>query len=414
MQAPAWTSDAFEHVWVCLAAQLGAQLRVLRTEETTGFVLTACGRTLRMPACQPPLKCTEVRYWAAEAGLTLASPGPQPHAQRNAGAIEINTDLAAPLATLLTLREEHEAPQRDRFGLVEARRSPRTPAQLCQPLLENAAAWLGSLLNVRPPTRFPGGKSWAVAVSSDVDVVTSDHMPAVLDFLARHGVQRPSFMVCTPSADERCMHDPQYSLCDPATRRMMEPLRQGQVEIGLHGSYLAHDRPEMLSAQRLRLEDWCERPVIGHRAHFYRFAYPRSWAAQARSGFIYDASLGYPDLPGLRNGCAGPTEFNDPEFGRCGFWIQPTILLDQHFFWPQPWDRAAFEAFADRLIATAARARTVLCLDWHTYTLGEFPGWWDRLDGLLTRATAAGAYVAGIGSVLSCYAALAGRLGPAA
>jgi hypothetical protein len=320
--------------------------------------------------------------------------------------VRLNADVILALVSLLHLWEEHEIPWRDRFGLVEGTPSPRHKlGVLSEPLLENTATWLSAVLEIPRPARYPGGATWAVAFSSDIDVLTDDHLPNVLAHLDQHGVEQPTFMICPPSPDERTIRDPDYDFANEEIRARLRPVRDGPVEIGLHGSYLAHDRLDLLTAQKRRLEDWAGRAVIGHRAHFYRFAYPRSWAWQARAGLQYDASLGYPDLPGLRGGTAAPTPFLDPEHGPVAFQIVPTVVLDQHFFWPDAWDVQAFERYADTLLHTIRQVGGLLTLDWHSYTRGVgYAGWWDRLDALLTRARAGGAYLAGIATVLRYHA----------
>lgn len=304
----------------------------------------------------------------------------------------------ARLASLLALDEEHADPWRDRYGLVEGRRSPRhARGALEEPLLEALAAELTAALEVEPRVSF------AIAVSCDLDALQDDHLGEVLELLEGHGVVRPTFFVCAPSPDERAPADPHYDFADPIVRARLEPLREARdrVEVGLHGSYLAHDRPDHLRAQKARVEDWLGAEVRGHRAHYYRFAYPRSWTWQRRVGFAYDASLGYPDVPGLRSGHAAPIRFEDPEDGIVPFWIQPTILLDQHFQWPEPWEARRVEEWIGRVVARAAALRTVLCVDFHTYTLRPPFSWWSPLERLLHEARARGARLGGIAEVLA-------------
>lgn len=398
-----------EHVWTCLASLMNVDVCFVLPAQATGWyrVRSPSGSETMIEIRHSPDRFSTHHLTAHPVAVgdhtfLLPSPAAELVISFEGRCVSVEQDVILALLSLLHLWEEHEIPYRDRFGLVEGSRSPRCRADLLsEPLVENVACWLAAVLELDRPSPYPGMRDWAVGFSSDVDLLDSDHMPRVLRFLDDRGVERPTFMICPPNSDERVIHDPQYNFADAGTRRLLAPLLEADVEIGLHGSYLAHDRLDMLLAQKRRLENWCERRVVGHRAHFYRFAYPRSWAWQYRAGLRYDASLGYPDLPGLRGGHFSPLPMLDPEGGTVPFYVTPTAVLDQHFFWPAAWPRDAFEKYADRLINNARLTKSVLILDWHSYTISDgYAGWWDCLDYLLNRAVEQGAFVAGISTIL--------------
>lgn len=308
-------------------------------------------------------------------------------------------DIISPLVDLLCLREERENLHRDIFGLVEGHNSPRHKmGALSEPFFENAALLVAFLLGIKQPIRYPDNKTWAVAVSCDIDSLDKDHIPAVINTLSGYKVTRPTFMICSANDQERNMRDPQYDMADEKTLCKLSPLLDADVEIGLHGSYLAYDNGSMLFAQKKRIEDWAGREVIGHRAHFYRFAYPRSWSWQLRAGFKYDASLGYPDLPGLRNGSASPTRYYDPELGSSDLYVFTTCILDQHFYHPVKLDDRYVKNYVDELLKNVKKVGGVLTLDWHTYTLEDY-GWWNWLEYIIKQAQENDAYVSGIGHI---------------
>jgi hypothetical protein len=347
--------------------------------------------------------------------ITLLAPTETLSVRSEGTSVYLNTDLIAPLIWLLELKEEQTIPWRDRYGLFDGCRSVRHRlGMLSDPIFENTALWLAQLLGFECSHAYPNKASWAVAVSCDIDVLDDDHLINVLNFFERHGVEYPTFMICTASLGEKTIRDPTYDFSREAVRKHLLALIDAQAEIGLHGSYLAHDRLDLLLAQKRRLEEWWGQGILGHRAHYYRFAYPRSWAWQMRAGFSYDASLGYPDLPGFRSGTASPVMFYDPENGPVPFAIFPTGLLDQHFFWPREWSLDEFERYSDRLLESIARTHGVLTLDWHTYThsLPTYDGWWDRLDRILGKARSAGAYIAGIGKIFESYRSRWNRYAP--
>ncbi len=403
-----------EHLWRLVGAHLGLAVRFGYPSEPAGEYRVFCGSggpSLRMPfeggggdLLADGVRLHRVRQGRRRWKVLAGAKGLKVKCQ---GAdVTVNTDLIGPLGWLLSLGEEGQIYRRDRYGLFQGQDSVRRRmGALSEPIFENTAAWIGAVVDAPLPPAYAREATWAVAVSCDVDVLGDGYIPAVLEFLDEHRVERPTFMICAHSEEEGTIRDPSYDITTDSASRLLEPLRQADVEVGLHGSYLAHDRPGFLMAQKCRLEQWWGRSVQGHRAHFYRFAYPRSWAWQHRCGFLYDASLGYPDLPGLRSACASPTMFYDHERGSVPFTVFPTAVLDQHFFWPTRWSRRKFRKYISALFKRIARINGALLLDWHTYTIDaqRYRGWWDRLDEILSWAREAGACSSGIGKVLEDY-----------
>lgn len=403
--------DDYFRVWCAVVDHLEAQLHFDATGEESGLCritrVQPPGGGLVLPVQRGQAKESvgkPSRIEFSSCSYPILSSEAVTTAEQVGSEVRVSADLITPVARLLTLAEEQLDPHRDRYGLVEGHRSPRQQAGcLSVPWLERLSSFVAAALGLPIPIRYPRGARWAVAVSSDIDVLETDHLPTVLDFYARHAVERPTFMVCAVGREERCARDPTYDLDDPAARQRLQPLREAVVEIGLHGSYLAHDRFPWLTAQKARLESWWSSPVVGHRAHFYRFAYSRSWEWQRRAGFEYDASLGYPDLVGLRSGHGIPVAFMTDDSVSTAFRVLPTHLLDQHFFWPRRWDQAEVTAFIDRLVTECEETASVLCVDWHTYTLGGDFQWWSVFDQLLSTARSRGAYLGGMWEVVRRY-----------
>jgi hypothetical protein len=87
--------------------------------------------------------------------------------------------------------------------------------------------------------------------------------------------------------------------------RLVETLRDGQAEVGLHGSYSAADDPARIVREKERLEA-LSGPVRGQRYHFLRVDPHRNLAPLEAAGFAYDSSLGFGDALGFRAGIAHP------------------------------------------------------------------------------------------------------------
>jgi len=77
-------------------------------------------------------------------------------------------------------------------------------------------------------------------------------------------------------------------------------------EVGLHGSHEAYCDYDQICREKARLEKITGIPVVGYRNHYLRFRVPDTWEYLSRAGFLYDTTVGYADCVGFRNGMCHP------------------------------------------------------------------------------------------------------------
>ena len=77
-------------------------------------------------------------------------------------------------------------------------------------------------------------------------------------------------------------------------------------EIGLHGGHESYKSFEDLKEKKHKLEKVLGKQVIGYRNHYLRFKVPDTWELLSKAGFKYDATFGYADCAGFRNGVCHP------------------------------------------------------------------------------------------------------------
>lgn len=97
-------------------------------------------------------------------------------------------------------------------------------------------------------------------------------------------------------------HDKRYSI--RRCGKIISWLESKGRDIGLHGGLESYQDASVLAEEKKRLEHFTKEPVIGIRQHYLRFDHNNTWKAQAEAGFLYDATLGYPDQIGFRSGAA--------------------------------------------------------------------------------------------------------------
>jgi peptidoglycan/xylan/chitin deacetylase (PgdA/CDA1 family) len=101
-------------------------------------------------------------------------------------------------------------------------------------------------------------------------------------------------------------HDgPSPETYDRVRPRLVETLRAGGAEIGLHGSYLAARDPARLAAEKRALES-LHADVRGQRYHYLRVDPHENLAPLAELGLRYDTTLSFSDAIGFRAGITQP------------------------------------------------------------------------------------------------------------
>jgi hypothetical protein len=245
---------------------------------------------------------------------------------------------------LLTLAQERDA-ELDQHG------RPLPPANPPGPRVAEIAARLG--LERRG---YPGGERFLVALTHDVDLLGAGGLPTAARKLAGAPVRRSRRHLEEGTAfalDALRGRDPAYPLeamldaeagrgstCfflvrqedpqdgyperyQPALAEALEDALAAGLELGLHASYRARERPGAIAEEAALLEG-----LQGLRHHYLR-SDPSRLAAELRTaGLRYDSSIGWPSRPGLRAGTPYPYRLWDPERREPGAWELPLAVMD--------------------------------------------------------------------------------------
>jgi len=271
---------------------------------------------------------------------------------------------------------------------------------------------------------WPGDAPFAVALSHDIDILRvfpyeiglalldrrfraagrlalgrlmrrfNEHwnLRRIMDIEAAYGA-RSTFNVLALEPGER---DFTYRV-DDVRDDLREIVRRGW-EIGLHGGHDAYRDPVALRREKARLERILGAPVVGYRSHYLRFAVPETWALLAAAGFAYDATFGYADCVGFRNGMCHPFRpFDRRAAAPIDIVEIPLAVMDRTL---EGYHRLsaekAWEVVA-RLIDVVAECRGVLGVLWHNTTFAEEYG--ALYERLLAACRARGAWMTSYGEV---------------
>jgi peptidoglycan/xylan/chitin deacetylase (PgdA/CDA1 family) len=152
----------------------------------------------------------------------------------------------------------------------------------------------------------------------------------ILEIESAHGWRSTFFFL---EGNRWSRYGARYTLEDPPIRDLAALLLSSGCEIGVHGGYHDFNSAEgyRRSADSIA-RAFGVRPV-GIRNHFLKFSHPETWKAQAQAGLLYDATFGFNDRPGFRDGRMHPFVPKDPQSGApIDIMVLPLTVMDSALF----------------------------------------------------------------------------------
>jgi peptidoglycan/xylan/chitin deacetylase (PgdA/CDA1 family) len=204
------------------------------------------------------------------------------------------------------------------------------------------------------------------------------------------------------SKDSWSVYGRNRSLKSPEMQTLFQKLKENGDEIGIHGSYLSYNNPQLLGEETRELEQLTGDTIIGIRQHYLRLDIPETWEYQVNTGLKYDSSLGFRHKIGFRWGTSFPFF---PHTGKdCIPVLEiPLIIMDRNL--------GPFENKEQACITIAEKIKRyngVLTLLWHSrfFNTREYPGFRDIYLEIIQYCQTKGAWIARAGDI---YTWLSGR-----
>jgi peptidoglycan/xylan/chitin deacetylase (PgdA/CDA1 family) len=198
--------------------------------------------------------------------------------------------------------------------------------------------------------------------------------PQLLAHEAALGV-RSTFFVIASHGHHTDGNDPTaYARRRPA---LLALLRARGAEVGVHGNERDRRDPAGLRADLESLRAAAGDPVVGMRYHYLRCLYHETLPLLDEAGFLYDASLGYAEQEGFRNGCSFPFHPYDLAHERplrlveLPLAIMDSTLQEQHYRGLSAADALPAALAVLERVRAAGGAVSVL---WHQNRFDEFLG----------------------------------------
>jgi len=248
---------------------------------------------------------------------------------------------------------------------------------------------------------YPDGKPFAVCLTHDIDILYktkvgkvlaalynfhNSHFSACLHSLVqmrskkipwwnfsdimeleeRYGAKSSFYFMVQDPGDPYYPYDNHYTYDIKDCETIIGELSDGGWEVGLHGGHTAYNDPVEIRKKKQRLEKVLNKNVVGYRNHFLRFRVPDTWEHLHRTGFRYDATLGYADCIGFRNGMCHPFKpYNLTKQGEIDILEIPLTLMDKTLNLYMKLDANRAWEMTKRLIDTVEMYHGTLTILWH-------------------------------------------------
>jgi len=181
---------------------------------------------------------------------------------------------------------------------------------------------------------------------------------------------------CLYDMEDRVVFDGQR--CTVA--EMIREIDRRGWEIGLHPSWYSFDDVDEMKRQKAALEKALGRDVVSVRQHFLHYDIRVTPRVQAAAGLKYDATLGFNDNVGFRFGTCYPWRLYDLEAEKELPIVEvPLIIQDGAMLNPAKGMRldeeSAFQ-YVKQITEAVERVGGVLTLLWHPNAVAN-PPWWS-------------------------------------
>lgn len=168
--------------------------------------------------------------------------------------------------------------------------------------------------------------------------------------------------------------DPGYDVSEDRLAARLRALASAGWRVGMHQSYYAWRDEAAMKREKARVEDALGARVTACRQHWLRFSWSDTWKAQQAAGLEADATLGFNDRPGFRNGAAVSFRPWDTACnGAMRLAATPLILMDSHLYDYRPGSDPAREI--RRWIGEVEAVGGTASVLWHPHTLSPDYGW---------------------------------------
>lgn len=220
------------------------------------------------------------------------------------------------------------------------------------------------------------GSSWKLLLSKiSKSLNPARNFTQIMDLEKKYGAKSSFYFLALDKGNR------DFSYRIEGLKKELRTIIDNGWEVGLHGGHEAYNNLDEIREEKERLENIIGKKVIGYRNHFMRFKVPTTWELLREAGFSYDATFGYADCVGFRNGMCHPFKpFNLNTNQYIDIWEIPLTIMDvtlggyMQLDMPKAWE------ITKRLIDTVEKYNGVITILWHNTSIaGEMGKLYERI-----------------------------------
>lgn len=203
-----------------------------------------------------------------------------------------------------------------------------------------------------------------------------------LDLIKKIGPERCETIVFMRASTSRRKEDkPIPNLIHPDYQHFIHYTKRKGIRIGLHSSYAAGINPDLISAEKKRLEHHAKIEVCCNRHHYLNTREPFDMIALPAAGITNDFSLGYADMAGFRLGTCRPVQWINLLTGEVSnLTLHSLEIMDVSLSDKRYMNMSAHDAlqYCTQLIDTVESYNGELVLLWHNTSVEKTPNNYHR------------------------------------
>ncbi len=196
------------------------------------------------------------------------------------------------------------------------------------------------------------------------------------------GSDRCETLLFIRSSNSRRKEDkPVPNLTHPDYQHLIKYSKRKGVRIGLHASYAAGIKPDLIADEKRKLEVHAKINVCCNRHHYLNTREPFDMIALLHAGITHDFSMGYADMAGFRLGTCRPVQWINLLTGEVteltlhSLQIMDVSLNDKRYMYMSSHDALQY---CTQLIDTVEKYSGELVLLWHNTSVEKTPNSYHR------------------------------------
>lgn len=168
--------------------------------------------------------------------------------------------------------------------------------------------------------------------------------------------------------------DKRYDIRSRAVSEAIGKIKQAGFQIGLHASHEAGRHPELVAAEKAKLESVSGQPVVFNRYHYLSWLEIEDGEHLQSAGMEEDFTMGFPEICGFRLGVCHPVELFDPiKIRPMGMIEHPMIIMEaalksEEYCFKDISER--FE-FCVKLMDETKKHQGELVINWHNNSFAD-------------------------------------------